>query len=87
MHNLTVSGQIMQLCSELGVHTTSTLLGKDLAVVPLQSWHSDGGPPHNFDSCCSWPSDIGDSANANNSVRENENNARFNNKNLVTERI
>ena len=65
--------EIFLLCDELGVHTTPTELGDNLAIVPLQGWwmgDHEGvskrlrrGLSRKFDtmdSVCSWPPCIGD---------------------------
>lgn len=66
--------EIFILCDELGVHTTPTLLGDSVAVVPLQGWWMgdqegvskrvrEGSSIRKYDTMdglCSWPIEIGD---------------------------
>lgn len=67
--------QVLQLCDESGVHVSPALLGKEVAVVPLQGWY--GGSPFSAsldvvcpegDPMCLWPECVGDPSNLHNSV-------------------
>ena len=64
---------ILQLAHSLGIHVCPTLLGDDLAIVPLQSWYHFGflhpgaarlaNPPPTFelremDGACKWPAEL-----------------------------